>query len=254
MKHWISLSGGVGSGVSALTARRFGYDFELVFADTLIEDEDAYRFNRDIARACSKELITLTTGKDPWDIFVEKRYIGNTRTAHCSTELKTRPVMRFLDKFAGAGDALVLGMDWSEQDRIERAQGVWGDRPIVSLLNRHKITRPQHGAILALAGIKMPRLYEHGFPHNNCGGFCVKAGLKQFKTLMTSFPERFDQHEKRMSQVMEQIGPTARPFLRKTVNGDVNYLTLAQFKEAVEDGQIEIGEYDYRGCGCFSDE
>ena len=45
----------------------------------------------------------------------------NTRTAHCSTELKTVPVKKWLDENAKPDDPLVLGMDWSEMDRIERA-------------------------------------------------------------------------------------------------------------------------------------
>lgn len=33
---------------------------------------------------------------------------------------------------------------------------------------------------LRLLGIKPPRLYSMGFAHNNCGGFCVKAGKGHF--------------------------------------------------------------------------
>ena len=97
MKYQISFSGGLGSGISALIAFEKGVDFNLIFADTLIEDEDLYRFNSDIARAVGKEIITLTDGRTPWDVFVDKRWIGNSRTAHCSTELKTKPVKAWLD-------------------------------------------------------------------------------------------------------------------------------------------------------------
>lgn len=253
MKHWISLSGGIGSGVSALVARRYRHDFELIFADTLIEDEDAYRFNHDIARRCGKEIITVTTGKTPWDSYLDHRYIGNTRTAHCSEDLKFDPIKRFLDRFAAPGDPVVLGMDWSEMDRIERAQARWGERPVVSLLNDHKVTRPQHRGYLVLAGIRPPRLYDYGFPHNNCGGFCCKAGLAQFRTLLEAFPERFDRHEREMESTMAKIGPTARPFLRHKRNGTTEYLTLRQFRERVEAGTITIDPFDYGACGCFTE-
>lgn len=251
MTHWVSLSGGIGSGVSALVAHRYGYDFEIIFADTLIEDDDAYRFNRDIARAVGKELITVTTGKDPWMVYEDHRYIGNTRTAHCSDDLKTAPVKRFIEAFGQPHDPLVLGMDWSESDRIERAQERWGERPVISLLNKHKVTRPQHRALLALHGIKVPRLYDHGFPHNNCGGFCVKAGLQQFRTLLSAFPDRYAKHEAAMNATMARIGPTARPFLRQMVEGKTEYLTLTDFRKRVEAGTITIDPFTYGGCGCF---
>lgn len=122
MTYQISFSGGLGSGISALVAHEKGLDFNLIFADTLIEDEDLYRFNNDIAKAVGKEIITLTDGRTPWDVYIDKRWIGNTRTAHCSTELKTKPVMKWLEENAAPDDPLVLGMDMSELDRIERAQ------------------------------------------------------------------------------------------------------------------------------------
>jgi 3'-phosphoadenosine 5'-phosphosulfate sulfotransferase (PAPS reductase)/FAD synthetase len=54
--YQISFSGGLGSGISALLAYENGLDFNLIFADTLIEDEDLYRFNADIAKAVGKEI------------------------------------------------------------------------------------------------------------------------------------------------------------------------------------------------------
>ena len=154
--YQISYSGGMGSAVSALVAHEQGLDFNLIFADTLIEDEDLYRFNNDVASACGKEIITLTDGRTPWDVYADKRWIGNTRTAHCSTELKTKPVQEWLKNNARPSDPLVLGMEWSEQDRIERAQANWQPRPVVSLLNRYKITRPEFEPILKRHGIKKP--------------------------------------------------------------------------------------------------
>lgn len=100
MTYQISFSGGMGSAVSAFIAHERGLDFNLIFADTLIEDEDLYRFNKDVAAAVGKEIITLTDGRTPWDVYIDKRWIGNSRTAHCSTELKTKQVKRWLDENA----------------------------------------------------------------------------------------------------------------------------------------------------------
>ena len=253
MTYQISFSGGMGSAITALIAYEKGLDFNLIFADTLIEDEDLYRFVKDVAAACKKEVIWLTDGRTPWDVYIDKRWIGNTRTAHCSTELKTVPVKKWLDENAGAQDPLVLGMDWSEQDRIERAQARW-DRPVISLLNEFNITRDEHDFILARYRIRKPRLYKLGYMHNNCGGFCVKAGQVQFERLFRTMPERFAWHEAEMDRAMKAIGETARPFLRMYVSGELKYLTLKEFRKHLEAGTAELPMFDTEGCGCFSEE
>jgi 3'-phosphoadenosine 5'-phosphosulfate sulfotransferase (PAPS reductase)/FAD synthetase len=254
MTYQISFSGGVASAVSALIAHEHSLDFNLIFADTLIEDEDLYRFIGDVAGACGKDIIWLKDGRTPWDVYIDKRWIGNSRTAHCSTELKTKQVKAWLDSNADPDDPLVLGMDWSELDRIERAQRNWGSRPVVSLLNQYKVTRPQHDIYLAKYGIKKPRLYGLGYEHNNCGGFCCKAGAVQFERLYRTMPERYAYHEHEMERAMATIGETARPFLRKTFNGTLGYITLKEFREELESGTPELPMFSESGCGCFTDE
>ena len=252
--YQISFSGGLGSGISALIAFEKGLDFNLIFADTLIEDEDLHRFNADIAKAVGKDIVHLIDGRTPWDVYVDKRWIGNTRTAHCSTVLKTDQVRMWLDKNANPDDPLVLGMDWSEMDRIERAQKNWGSRPVVSLLNEFKIYRPQYDEILARHGIEKPRLYKMGYEHNNCGGFCCKAGLVQFERLYRTMPKRYEYHEKQMIIATDKIGETAKPFLRMTVKGELQYLTLTEFREHLEAGTAELDMFSGSGCGCFTDD
>jgi len=252
--YQISFSGGLGSGISALLAYEQGLDFNLIFADTLIEDEDLYRFNDDIARAVGKEIIHLTDGRTPWDVYIDKRWIGNTRTAHCSTELKTKPVMAWLAEHAAPSDPLVLGMDMSEMDRIERAQKQWAPRPVVSLLNRCQVWRPQYDEILARHGIQKPRLYDLGYEHNNCGGFCCKAGLVQFERMYRTDPERYAYHEREMERALAEIGESAKPFLRQTIGGELQYLTLRDFRLQLEAGTAELPMFDSAGCGCFTDE
>ncbi|QIG75233.1 putative PAPS reductase protein [Rhizobium phage RHph_Y52] len=253
--HYISLSGGLGSGVSALAAHHYGIPFRMIFADTLVEDGDLYRFNRDIAEAVGQPIVTRVDGRTPYEVFVDRKFIGNSRTAHCSDILKTLQVRKWLaENNIPITDPLVLGMDWFEQDRIERAIINWKPRPVVSLLNRFKIARKDHAAWLKRYGIDQPRLYDQGFPHNNCGGGCVRAGLKQWATLLERNPKRFAVHEKSLNDAMAKIGPTAKPFLKRTVKGEAEYMTLTTFRQYVEAGTIEIDPYDFGGCACFVDE
>lgn len=248
----LSSSGGNGSAVSALLAYENGLDFNLLFADTRIEDEDLYRFNMDVAAAVKKEPVILTDGRTPWDVFIDHRFIGNSRMAKCSGELKTKPIMRWLKKNANPADPMVLGLGWEEADRIERAEARWSPRPVISLLKQYRVFRWQYEGILKRHGLKQGRLYDVGFVHNNCGGFCVKAGQGQFERLLRWHPERYDYHEKEMERAMAAIGPTAKPFLKMTTNGAVRYVTLREFREYIQGGgQVEM--FSEAGCGCFTD-
>jgi len=253
MTYQISFSGGMGSAISAIIAHEKGLDYNLIFADTGIEDEDLHRFIDDIARVCNKEIIKLVDGRTPWDVYVDKRWIGNSRTAHCSTELKTKPIKKWLDENSEYNDPLVLGMDWSEMDRIERAQKNW-DRPVISLLNQYNVSRAEYDFILAKYRIRKPRLYKKGYAHNNCGGFCCKAGVLQFERLFRTNPDRYKFHEAEMERALSEIGPTAKPFLRMTIGGKLKYLSLKDFREHLERGTPELPMFDDHGCGCFTDD
>jgi hypothetical protein len=253
---YISYSGGLGSAASVLLAYEHGLEYEAVFADTRIEDEDLYRFNSDLSWVTRKPLIYLRDGRTPWDVFIDKKYIGNTRTAHCSEKLKTDMVKSYIyEKHPGGWFAqMALGMAGSELDRIERARTKWTPIPVRSLLIEYKMnSTKQIREYVESFQLRIPRLYEYGFPHNNCGGFCVRGGLKQFATLLEHFPERYEKHEKEMQRAMTEIGPTARPFLRLTIKGELNYITMTEFRELYQAGKIKIDPYDYGGCACFVD-
>lgn len=251
IRHHISFSGGLGSAVSALIAHEQGLEFTLLFADTLIEDDDLYRFIEDVSSAVGVPITYLRDGRTPWEVFRDVRYHGNSRTAHCSDILKRQQVKQWLAENAAPDDPMVLGMDMWEQDRIDRAQRHY-DRPVVSLLNEYQVWRPQYDEWLERYGLEKPRLYELGFPHNNCGGFCVRAGLGQHRRLLDVFPERFAWHEEQQRQLMSEVD-TARPHLRRVIDGQTEYLTLAQLRaEAEKQGCLDFSEGP-AGCGCFVD-
>lgn len=98
-----------------------------------------------------------------------------------------------------------------------------------------------------------PRLYSMNFAHNNCGGFCVKAGLGQFKLLYEKLPERYKYHENKELEVMLK-NKNLKPFLKKNINGKVEYITLKYYRENyLESNSKQLTEFellDYGGCGC----
>jgi len=97
-------------------------------------------------------------------------------------------------------------------------------------------------------GIKKPYLYSLNFGHNNCGGFCVKAGLGQFKLLYEQLPERYSFHEQ---QEQEAIAIGGKPFLAKQINNKKRYISMKDYRiEYLEKGKAEQFKFDIGGCGC----
>lgn len=253
-KFWISTSGGIGSAISAILAHEYGIEYEMIFADTLVEDPTLYEFLRQIEVALNKKIIWLQDGRSPWGVFYGERFIGNSRIAPCSKILKTKVIKSYLKQHAIAGDMLVLGMDSSELDRIEIAQKNWAPFPVVSFLQMFRCARPKWKGMLDKYGLIVPALYDMGFPHNNCGGTCVRAGLKQWATVLDKMPDRYRLNEIAEKHALDYIGPTAKPFLKRTVRGEAEYMTLEQFRLYIEAGEIEIDPFDFGGCGCFVDD
>lgn len=103
------------------------------------------------------------------------------------------------------------------------------------------------------SGLEIPRLYTAGYPHNNCGGFCVKAGHAQFKHLLEENPERYAYHEQKEEEFRTSKDKDVA-ILRDRTGGKSVPLTLKTFRERVEQEKMEIDPLDFGGCGCFIDE
>jgi hypothetical protein len=104
---------------------------------------------------------------------------------------------------------------------------------------------------LVASGIEPPRLYKLGFPHNNCGGFCVKAGQAQFAKLLEHFPDRYRDHERKEWETREIIGSDVT-ILRDRRGGKTKPMTLTAFRERVEAGET-FDRSDWGGCACAID-
>lgn len=253
-RHIISLSGGLASAASAIIAHENDIPYEMVFADTLIEHPDLYRFIDQLSRALGKPYVHLVDGRDPWAVFVDRRYIGNTRTAHCSADLKTAKVAEWMEAEAWHHEPLVLGMYRDEEDRLERAKANWRPQEVTSLLIDYKVTPGDAAKMLRFYVKDQPALYGMGFPHNNCGGFCVRAGQGQFARLLEMRPEFYAQMEARNEWARAEIGATARGFIRVVRNGATEYLHMKDFREQVQSGELVPANYEMGGCGCFVDD
>ena len=247
----VMFSGGIGSWAAA---KRVTGDMVLLFADTRTEDEDLYRFIEEAAENVGAPLVCIQDGRDIWQVFKDVKFMGNTRVDPCSRILKREIADRWIAEHYTPGTVrIVVGIDWTEIHRFERMRQ--RKKPWVyeaPLCESPLVTKPDMMLMAREEGLRPPRLYDYGLPHNNCGGFCVKAGQAQYKLLWENMPERYLEVERKELDVYEAIG-AVRPFLRVTERGQLRYVTLREFREEFleRDGQIDL--FDFGGCGCFVD-
>lgn len=246
-------SGGIGSWAAARrVADESGTDdLMLLFADTKTEDEDLYRFVDEAAADIGGELVRITEGRDIWQVFRDERMMGSSRLDPCSKLLKRKPMRRWLDdNMDPANTTVYLGIDWSEQHRLDRALHHWHPWQVrAPLCDPPYLTRDDHIAALRARGIEPPRLYSWGMPHNNCGGFCVKAGISQFVRLLEVAPERYAYHEAQEQSFREMIGKDVA-ILRDRSGGGSTPLTMAALRERHQSGE-SLPMFDWGGCACL---
>jgi hypothetical protein len=250
----VQFSGGAASYVAAkLILEEFGHDgVALIFADTLIEDEDLYRFLSDAEQRLQHPVIRISEGRDPWEVFFAERMMGNSRVDPCSKILKRK----LLDKWRAANCALdctlVIGYDATEDFRLRRLKARMAPMKVRAPLLEQGIWKEQVYAIVEADGLRLPRLYGMGFAHNNCGGFCVKAGQASFALLLENLPERYAQHEAKEDAFRAFIGRDVS-IMRDRRGGVSKPLTMREFRERHERQPMLVDRSDIGGCTCMED-
>lgn len=258
MIHVVQYSGGVGSWAAAKVVAEIKPPEDpliLLFSDTLMEDEDLYRFlHESAANVAGGELVIITEGRDPWQVFRDKRFLGNSRIDPCSYYLKRMFIRAWLEEHCDVESTVCyLGIDWTESHRYTKAARYWEPwRVEAPLVDRIDIDKQKIFDWLEAEGIRRPRLYDMGFAHNNCGGFCVKAGQGHFKLLLEKMPERYAEHESREEE-MRQFLDKDVAILTDRRGGGKRPLTLRELRERVEAEQ-EVDELDIGGCNCIGDD
>ena len=265
VKHVVMFSGGIGSWATAkiVARQQTTKDLYLVFSDVkgftdnphIGEDEDTYRFVEEAAANVGGQLVILRDGRDIWQVFKDRNFLGNSRLAHCSFELKQKPARKWLEENCKPEETVVyVGIDWTETHRLPAI--VKNYKPWVAqapLTEPPYIDKEQWIELAQKEGLKTPRLYDLGFAHNNCGGGCVRAGQGQFKKLYEIMPERFKVWEEKEQEVREHIGKDVS-ILTEMVKGEKRPLPLSELRSRIEAQPTIVDEYDIGGCGCFFEE
>jgi hypothetical protein len=252
----VMFSGGLGSWAAAKrVSEKHGTDgLKLLFTDTRMEDEDLYRFLDEAAANVGGQLVKIAEGRNPWHVFFDKRFLGNSRVDPCSRILKREMADAWLTANCDPATTTVyVGIDWTEEHRftgLRDRRAVDGWRYEAPLCEAPYISKADVMAWLKREGIELPRLYAMGFAHNNCGGFCVKAGQGHFANLLRAMPARYAKHEAMERAIRSYLDKDVSILTDRRGDGVKKVLTLQALRERIEAGE-QIDAFDIGGCGCF---
>lgn len=252
--HIVFFSGGISSFFTAQrVVEKYGKErTRLLFTDTKYEHEDLYEFLEEGAKHLGAELVWIAEGRTPWEVFRDVKFLGNSRIDPCSKILKRQPAQRWVKENYPDPESCVLylGLNWDEEHRLVRSKKYWAPYEVTSplmeppLLDKHHMIEQ-----LRELGILVPELYEAGFPHNNCGGFCIKAGQAHFRKLLSKYPEKYKECEEKEKEMQELLGKDVT-ILREQVKGEKRTLSLKVLREReLKDCDL----FDWGGCGCFGE-
>ncbi len=253
VRHLVLFSGGVCSWAAAkrVVAKEGAENVTLLFADTKMEDEDLYRFLSEAVENIGAPLVRIEDGRTPWEVMRDNKCIAKPRMDMCSRILKRELLDGWRNEHCAPDATIYVGLSWDEQHRVDRLKNAcapWKyDAPMAEA---PYMSKAQMMDWLTSEGIRPPRLYAMGFPHNNCGGFCIKAGQAHFAHLLRMMPERYKWHEEKEEELRQQVGDYS--ILRDRTGGTTKTLTLRQLRERIESQQT-FDTFEWGGCGCAVD-
>jgi len=172
-----TISGGMASAYMAVLALQ-DYpkdDIIFYFNDTGWEDEDLYRFLRDIEHHCQIRILRDNDGRNVEDLAYDHHALPNNRIPFCSRQLKAERLQNYIQ----SGDTILFGIDRMETHRakrlIERYVDIAKRRKLENIsirfpLIERNIMKEEIQIYFEANNISIPRLYTLGFKHNNCGG------------------------------------------------------------------------------------
>lgn len=249
----VQFSTGLGSAEVARRAQDAYDTVVLLTADTLVEDEDNWRFAREaVAYLGDPEWVIVADGRTPMQVGRDERVVPNDRMAVCSKLLKRRMLGQYIDDRWPAGSVtILLGFDWTEEHRMDAARPLWHphlvDAPLMRppLVHKHQLIDQWRGY-----GIEPPRLYAAGFSHANCGGGCVRGGQAAWRRLLNWNRDRYLEWEGEEETSRAVLGKDVS-ILRDRTGGTTVPLTLRSFRLRLEAEPSLFDADDEGACGCL---
>lgn len=257
-KHVAMFSGGAASAyVAYLMVQKHGLEnCMLFFTDTLWEHPDNYRFMYDIADYIGLEFKHVMDTRTPETVFVESRFLGNSRLAKCSSELKVKQTVIFIEELRDQGyePILYFGIGPHERQRQENLIEFYAHQALEPVETRFPLIDSNlkdkniKEIIEKEWKIRLPEMYYLGFSHANCGGRCVRGGLNHYEHLYKTWPDVYKQQEEMENRLREMLGDVT------ILKRNSRPLTLKDFREEIEAGvnviSFDPDENDVVPCVC----
>lgn len=116
--------------------------------------------------------------------------------APCTNWLKKRVRKEWEERHKDCELTYVWGFDLKEKSRAERTiEANPQAEHEFPLIDRGLSKEEVHGLFERTFDFKRPKMYEMGYPNNNCIG-CVKGGMDYWNRIRKDYPEVFDNRAK----------------------------------------------------------
>lgn len=194
---WFSC--GAASAVAAYeTIRLYGKNNKILIVNNPIaeEHEDNQRFLKDVEAWLNHPISFATNPEYPdcscQTVWEEKKFMGGISGSPCTVTLKKEARIHW--EKSNPHDYIVLGFTVEEKQRHDR---FWWDRPdILPILINGEITKQDCWDFLRFQGLKLPAMYDLGYPNTNCIG-CIKASSPTYwNHVREVHPEVFEKRAK----------------------------------------------------------
>ena len=256
MKHIVSFSSGLSSAITAERVQQKYGEVTIIFMDTLIEDDDNYRFLNDMNARWSElygnKIIVLKEGRTPYQVGSDEHIIPNNKIAPCTFRLKIEIFTNYLKRI-NDDITIYIGYDWTEVHRIEPTRKNYEEKGWnvdFPLLWKPIEYRPYTQVCREDWNIEPPRMYSLGYTHANCGGICVKQGQGDWLRTLINFPERYEYVEKWELSMRQKLGDYA--ILRYQTMEGRKPLTLQELRTKYQNNlQVNFFELDQQST-CIS--
>jgi len=200
---WFSC--GAASAVAAkLAIQKYGDTNNVVVVNNPVDEEhkDNRRFLKDVEDWIGQKIIIAkntkigtTSAKEIWE---KRKYMGGVAGAPCTLELKRKARQEY-EKNNNV-DYNILGFtidEWKRQKKFNDLEKI----NTIPLLVCEMLTKKDCFSIINKAGIKLPNMYDYGFPNANCIG-CVKSSSPTYWNLVREkFPSIFEDRAKQSRKI-----------------------------------------------------
>jgi hypothetical protein len=199
IKHIVSVSSGAPSALLAFKViEKYGAEnVDCIFADTLAEHADNYRFLHDL-RQRGIDILYITRGKTPNQLQREQNTVFTQKLAPCTRILKLEPIREFVQFRQAQGYSVHMHIGYTVEDRsrIADTYGGWYQNGVIAEFLFAQTPKYFIFEELKQRGLHVPETYQYGLPNANClsgedGGGCVKGGKGYMLKILIHLPRTY---------------------------------------------------------------